>query len=139
MMRRLIRRAVTFISHRRAILAALLAVIYPGLGHAYLRAWGRALLWFGAVVMAAVFLIPTDVFTSVSTPGDVLSAWEAIPIEAAMGIAMIAVFNVIDAYWTGRRMTVATDELRCPSCGRALDEDISFCHWCTTEYTVETN
>ena len=138
MMGLLTRRAVTVHLHRRAVLAALLAVVYPGLGHAYLRAWGRALLWFGAVIVAAVFLIPSEVFASVSSPGDVLTAWEAVPVEAAMGIAMVALFNVIDAYWTGKRLTVQAQELRCPTCGRPLDEDLSFCHWCTTEYTLES-
>lgn len=34
-------------SGKRLWLASALAVIYPGLGHVYLREWLRALLWFG--------------------------------------------------------------------------------------------
>lgn len=124
--------------HRRAILAALLALLYPGLGHAYLRAWGRALLWFGAVIVTGVVLVPTEVFTAIGGFGDIPGAVGSVPVEAAMGIGLVAMFNVADAYWTAKRIYITADELRCPSCGRSLDEDISFCHWCTTEYTVES-
>ena len=131
--------SVTVNSHRRAIVAAILALVYPGLGHAYLRSWGRAVLWFGAVVATALVLIPNDIVMGISSIGDISAAWSAVPIEAAIGVMLVAVFNAVDAYWTGKRSMVAQDELRCPSCGRVLDEDLSFCHWCTIEYTVETN
>lgn len=119
-------------------MAAVLAVIYPGLGHAYLRSWGRALLWFGAVVLTAALLIPSDILAGISTPGDMMTAWEAVPTEAAIGVFLVAVFNVIDAYWTGKRLNFAEQGVRCPACGRPVDEDLSFCHWCTARLRTES-
>lgn len=123
---------------RRAVLAAVLALVYPGLGHAYLRSWGRAVLWFGAVIATAVMLIPTEVLTGITSVGDLPAAWAAIPIEAALGVLLVALFNAVDAYWTAKRTVVAHDDVRCPACGRTVDEDLSFCHWCTAEFAVES-
>ncbi len=122
---------------RRAIFAALLALVYPGLGHAYLRAWGRAILWFGAVLLTATLLIPTEIYTSVASVQDIPAAWADVPWEATVGVAIVALFNIVDAYWTGKRLSVPDNEVRCPSCGRTVDEDLSFCHWCTTELSIE--
>ena len=43
---------------KRPWLAAVLTVLIPGLGHLYLRLWGRALLWFVIVIGSVLVLVP---------------------------------------------------------------------------------
>lgn len=114
----------------------MLAVV-PGLGHAYLRVWGRAALWFSAAVLTASLLIPPEIYAAIEGFGDLPAAWGSISPEAALGIALVTLFNVVDAYWTGKRLAVPDDETRCPTCGRTVDEELSFCHWCTADLSVE--
>lgn len=120
-------------THKRPWIAALLAIVYPGLGHVYLRSWQRGLLWFGAVVLTAIVFIPATIFEGVGTVADAVAATGAIPIEATIAISLVTLFNVIDAYLTAKRSNAAVGERHCEQCGRVVDEDLSFCYWCTAE------
>ncbi|MCL9812857.1 zinc ribbon domain-containing protein [Natranaeroarchaeum aerophilus] len=127
---------------KRPLIAVLLAFVYPGLGHAYLRRWLRALLWFGLVVSAVVFIVPNEPFEAADS---VLAGAQAVAEQLSFGeslaLASIVVFNMLDAYvlaaYVDRPTTTrAGDEdtvPSCPHCGKDLDEDLTFCHWCTTE------
>jgi predicted amidophosphoribosyltransferase len=42
----------------------------------------------------------------------------------------VTVGSVGDAYVLARQGS-STDGQHCPSCGKELDEDLDFCHWCT--------
>lgn len=123
-------------------MAAALALLYPGLGHVYLRAWLRALSWFGlAVVTLSVFILP-EMSTSPSGGfGAFYQEFTTLPAETLFPLFIVNAFNVVDAYLLGRRRSADGKQDRsaddgeaasCPNCGRDLDEDLDFCPWCTT-------
>lgn len=140
-------------SERQPWIAGILALIYPGLGHVYLREWGRAVMWFVLALVAAVIVIPEHAFDSFeASPGvdGLLEATEIIQAETEpLGIATLGVivgFSVIDAFVLARRSATnnadeqlkpETEKPKCPECGKPLDEDLDFCHWCTTELDKE--
>jgi len=122
---------------KRPWLAALLAFVHPGLGHVYLREWLRALLWFGLVLTTASFLVPEGIMPETLTVESLRQFSEALPLEAVLALATVTVMSMVDAYWIANRGNQQRQEtkegVRCPNCGRDVDEDIDFCHWCTTE------
>jgi len=130
------------VSRKRALVAAALATIYPGLGHVYLRSWFRALTWFGLSLLTAAVVVPPAVIQSYVSAYDAggLSAMaqvsQALPLEAFLAILAVRVLNVVDAAWIGlgpRNAARSTDGRTCPNCGREIDDDLDFCHWCTTQ------
>jgi len=126
---------------KRPWLAVLLAFIYPGLGHVYLRKWGRALLWFAVIVASTMVLIPEGAAPSGLSVESIVASAEAIPVEVSVFILALSLLSVLDAYWLATRVNEmaqpATDEggqvqaEDCPHCGKELDEDLDFCPWCT--------
>ncbi|MFB6134581.1 MAG: zinc ribbon domain-containing protein [Halanaeroarchaeum sp.] len=134
---------------RRPLLAGLLGFIYPGLGHVYLRAWIRAVAWFGLALLTAAIVIPESAITTFQQNGieGVIAASRNLPLEVTGSLLVVRVLNVIDAYLTGLRQERATVEASgdamatCPNCGGELDEDLDFCPWCTVrleEFEDET-
>jgi len=83
-------------SLRRPWLAALLALLVSGLGHAYLRRWARALGWYLAVA-AAVFVFVPDGAITTTFSGDPPPVRDLAPAAAVVGA------SVIDAYVVARR------------------------------------
>ena len=124
-------------SRKRPWLAALLAVGYPGLGHLYLREWARALLWFGLTILTASLLVPQTVVPTTMSVSSMRQAAQAMPIEATLGLLVVGILNVADAYWFAVRNNAEVEQTvegaRCPNCGKEVDDDIDFCQWCTTE------
>jgi predicted amidophosphoribosyltransferase len=61
----------------------------------------------------------------------------AMPTETVVVLVGITVLSMVDAYWlaTQANRTQQLDEpgAACPNCGKEIDPDIEFCHWCTTE------
>ena len=123
------------LSRKRPWLAALLAVLATGLGHLYLRRWRRAVGWIVALVGASVLFVD---------PGtvDALLAGDPVDPLAIAPIAVVGGFSVVDAYLLAsaqnalarQRAAVADGKLtHCPSCGKELDDDLEFCHWCSTD------
>lgn len=125
-------------SRVRRWLAVGLSVLQPGLGHAYLREWLRAVTWFLLWVTAILVVAPlpdnpgpTDVarYVTGSSAIDALS-----PVATVTLMAVVAV-TAMDAYrhaaTTGRS---DPDEPTCPSCGKEVDTDLDFCHWCSTDF-----
>ncbi len=124
---------------RRSIIASLLAFVYPGLGHVYLRAWLRALAWFGLALVTAAMVIPDSALTAFQNAGisGLLEASQNFPLEVTLSLFVVRVLNMIDAYLTGLQRSAEPAEEpdtvgSCPECGRELDEDLDFCPWCTT-------
>jgi len=125
---------VALTDRKRPWLAVLLAFLYPGLGHVYLREWIRAIVWFGLVVTSSALLIPEDTLPQSLSPDAFLAAAEAMPLQATLVLFSVTVFSMIDAYWMAkqRNHTVTVAEgTTCPNCGKEIDSDIDFCHWCT--------
>jgi len=126
---------------KRPWLAVVLAFVYPGLGHLYLRKWGRALLWFGMIVASTMVLIPDEAAPSGLSVESIVASAEAIPVEVSLFVLALSLLSVLDAYWLATRVNEmaqgAADtgtEARtedCPHCGKELDEDLDFCPWCT--------
>jgi hypothetical protein len=89
----------------RPVIAAVLALVFPGLGHLVLRRWGRALLWHLTIVgggAALLVLYDVDAGSSVLTPGQAMEAAEALPPEITLPVALLSVLSSIDAYIVGR-------------------------------------
>ncbi len=126
---------------KRPWLAVLLAIIYPGLGHVYLRKWGRALLWFVVIIASTSFLIPDGAIPESVSLDALTTAAEAMPLEVSLALLILSLLSVLDAYWLANRANEmarspvadrdGTGTADCPNCGKELDEDLDFCPWCT--------
>lgn len=127
-------------TYKRPWLAVLLAFLYPGLGHIYLREWLRALVWFFLVVTSSTLLIDEAAVPDALTVEAFVSAAEQIPPGAALVLVSITFFSMLDAYWVARRgneESEGTDATTCPHCGKDVDPDLDFCHWCTQRIAPE--
>ena len=132
--------ATETVPRKRPWLAVLLAIVYPGLGHVYLRKWGRALLWFALIVVSTSFLIPESAVPDSLSVEGLLAAAEAMPPEVSLLVLALSFLSVLDAYWLANRANEMADPVDehgsvqaedCPHCGKELDEDLDFCPWCT--------
>ncbi len=132
---------MTDTGRKRPWLAALLAFIYPGLGHVYLREWLRALLWFGLVFSATTLLITDSLMAPLSDGVSLealLTVSQNIPMEASVVLFVITAFSMADAFYMATRgnaeaETEVVEGSKCPHCGKELEDDLDFCHWCTTK------
>jgi uncharacterized paraquat-inducible protein A len=108
-----------------------LALAVAGLGHAYLRRWRRAALWFAAILLTGVAL------ASLFAPPSATSVTE-FPLEVILPVLALFALSAADAYRLAKRgvRTVAsrqTDDeetVRCPHCGKETDPEMAFCQWC---------
>ena len=129
-------------TEKRPWLAAMLAFVYPGLGHIYLREWLRAILWFFLVVTSSTLLVPADAVPGTLSAEALLEAAGNVPPEAALALVSITVFSMVDAYWVAKRrneQVAVMEGNTCPHCGKDVDPDLDFCHWCTERITPEQN
>ncbi|MFB6195849.1 MAG: zinc ribbon domain-containing protein [Haloplanus sp.] len=125
-------------TERRAVVAALVSVVgatigIAGAGHAYLREWGRAFAWFSLVL--GMGLVLTATFTDTETV-----TVATLPLRVTGPVAGLLVLNTLDAYYVARRPTGGATvgpstgdgdvTVSCPTCGRDLDPELSFCPWC---------
>jgi hypothetical protein len=79
------------ISRRRPWLAVVLALLISGLGHAYLRRWGRALGWYVGITATLILLVPDAAL-------DQLLARESPPLVDVLPALIVVAGSVIDAY-----------------------------------------
>ncbi len=123
----------------RAIAAGALSLFFPGAGHAFIRDWLRALMFAGVYVFAIVVFLPS--IGQLTGTGSVTESLELISSEldtvGQFAFSFVVLFAAIDAslralgFPPGSGQGTA-DGPTCPECGRELDEDLAFCHWCTT-------
>jgi hypothetical protein len=123
------------------LLATLLGTVFTGLGHLYLRRWLRAMGWLGVTVVAAVLFIPESTRSAINS-GTFSGSLSILP------IVLTNAASALDAYLIAKIKTRAegiqagntvgpsgADESPvCPACGKPIDLDLEFCHWCTTEF-----
>ncbi|SEP23916.1 hypothetical protein SAMN04487948_12533 [Halogranum amylolyticum] len=137
---------------KRTWLAVALAIPVVGLGHLYLRRWARAAGWLFLVVVASVFVPPEELEALNATwEQGLLATGNAASVPAPDFLALapvlvVGVLSIVDAYLVARRhnaqfraeqaAVAAGDDaeagVECPSCGREVDPELDFCHWCTT-------
>jgi hypothetical protein len=121
-------------TRRRVVIAVVVSVVgsvigIAGVGHAHLREWGRAFAWFSFVLGVAFVL--TASFADPET-----ATLSTLPLRVTVPVTLLLALNTADAYYVARRskrVGAADGEepsLSCPSCGRDLDPDLSFCPWC---------
>ncbi|MGM0591736.1 MAG: DUF7575 domain-containing protein [Halobacteriota archaeon] len=123
-------------SRKRPWLAVLLGLLFTGLGHVYLRRWRRAFGWYVLTIAVSLLSVPPGAF-------EALLAGEA-DIMSFLPVLAVSIFSVFDVYRLAlihnARLTASpasgTDEPEpdaCPECGRPVDGDLDFCHWCSTQ------
>ncbi|WP_227738961.1 zinc ribbon domain-containing protein [Halorientalis pallida] len=124
-------------ARKRPLLAAVLGLVYPGLGHVYLREWARALLWFGLIILTGSLMIPDSAIPTTLTVDSLMQMSRAMPLRAVVALSAVTGMNMVDAYVLASRTNETSqrvaDGTQCPSCGREVDSDLEFCHWCTTK------
>lgn len=127
----------------RAFIAGLLGLIYPGVGHMYLREWLRAFAWFIIAILAAALVTPPELVEAVEIEGMsvLLDMSEYISLEAYAMLFAIRLLNALDASIIALRPRQEPDQSpSCPNCGGDLDDDLDFCPWCTFRLDrIETN
>ena len=70
---------------RALIIAVILSLLLPGLGHAYMGRLGRALIWFGGTVVIAIVINQGSDNTALA-----LSMGIAIALFAALDVALLS-------------------------------------------------
>jgi len=132
------------VSRRRAVVAVVLALLAPGLGHAYLRTWIRAIAWFVLAVAAVAIVLPESAFGAVESGGieAVVEASASLPTGVYLTSLTVRVASALDAGLVALRGPTANDSgsedaAGCPQCGGDLDDDIDFCPWCTARLEPE--
>ena len=126
----------------RTIAAVGLSVLFPGAGHALLRDWVRALLFAGLFTTAVALLLPVDPLAAATSVSEVQAILMDEPRTTQFVLGFMLVFAAADAGFRALGFPPgsaarAADEPACPSCGRELDTDLEFCHWCTTRIEWE--
>jgi hypothetical protein len=69
---------------RALVIAVVLSLLLPGLGHAYMNRLGRALIWFGGTILIAIVVGQGSDNTALA-----LSMGLAIAVFAAVDIALL--------------------------------------------------
>lgn len=124
------------------LVASLLAWAVPGLGHLYLRRWLRAAGWLLAVYAVTLLFGPAQ-------PVDVLAVGAFDTLVSLLPLSVVVGASILDAHRVATAMRAGTtsrdhgaselpDQLVvCQSCGRGVDAQLDFCHWCTTEFDAD--
>ena len=119
----------------RALAAAVLSLFLPGAGHALIRDWMRALLFASVFTLTVALILPVE---ELFGAGSLSGAMDIISSEPALSqflLSFMLLFAALDAGFRAMALPVgpnAADGPVCPHCGRELDVELEFCHWCTT-------
>ncbi len=118
----------------RALIAASLSLLFPGIGHAVIRDWVRAMFFSGLFVMAIALAFSTDQLSAMTSIDGI---WTALTQETSQldrfMFGFLVLFAATDALFRGLG-TIGSNDVEgptCPHCNRELDTDLEFCHWCT--------
>lgn len=138
----------------RPYLAGLFGTLATGFGHLYLRRWLRGAGWIALAFVVTMVFVPEQTMESMAT-GETLSDQTAL-----YPTMIVQVTGALDAFFLARSASddsgssitdvplvgddasadasPATDAatVACPNCGKEVDAELEFCHWCTTEFVV---
>ncbi|NHN40414.1 zinc ribbon domain-containing protein [Halorubellus sp. JP-L1] len=122
------------IGDRRLVATAtLLSLLAPGLGHFYLGRWSRGAVWAAGTLGVFVAVASDAVLGATITGGTGLLLGSGTTELVMLGLGAFAVgarvFGAVDAWIAVRRRT-REGVVRCSSCERDVDADLSFCHYC---------
>lgn len=120
----------------RALVAVVLSLFFPGLGHAYVRRFRRG-LGFAVLAVGVVLLLGPPLDPTGPPVESALTAWESASFEADVALSAVEFAAMLDVYLLERSAATESDAPRCPNCGRELDESLSFCPWCAHELPGE--
>lgn len=126
------------------LIAGLLGFFITGLGHVYLRRWLRAFAWVGLAFAVTTVFVPEStaeavVDGSLTDPSmlEPMLPTLAVAVASALDAGLIAWRNSRQAAQVAMTMEEADgDVVACPACGKVVEADLGFCHWCTTEFEV---
>lgn len=100
-----------------------------GLGHLYLREWLRAAMWYGFALAAVALFVPESTLTALEQ--SVMGNATPPPVTDLLPLLAIQLMSIVDAYRVAIQRNAWVGEVPCPHCGRPVDQDLDFCHWCT--------
>lgn len=122
------------ISRKRPWLAALLGVLATGFGHLYLRRWRRGLAWVGVLFATSVLFVDPAIVETLAN-GNAVDPIAIAPILLVGSLSAADAYLLVHVHNAVTRLTVTSDGqlTHCPTCGKELDRDLEFCHWCTTD------
>lgn len=87
----------------RPWIAAVLALVLAGLGHAYLRRWARALLWLVTIAASSVLLHSLHGVE----PANPLTSPGAIPMDILVPLTFLIGLSAVDAFLIGREQAAS--------------------------------
>jgi hypothetical protein len=133
----------------RPYLAGLLGTVATGFGHLYLRRWLRGLGWI-ALAFAVTFAFVPEAALETMAAGETLTSQSEfyppliVQLAAALDAFLLAYRNDSgdDDGVAAHEPTAADTEtgtVSCPNCGKEVDAELGFCHWCTTEFVTDGN
>ena len=127
-------------ARRRALIAGAIGMVgavlgVAGAGHAYLRKWRRAIAWFSLVLGVGLVLVSAFVDPATTSPAEM-------PPVVTVPLLALLLLSAVDAYVVARRQVDrpqpdADGTVACPNCGKDVDPDLEFCHWCTDRLDLE--
>lgn len=83
-------------------LAAFLAMCFPGLGHLFLRRFGRAIVWHATIVGGAIGLYALYDVEPLDLSASIADVAAAIPTDVLLPIALLVTLSAIDALLVGK-------------------------------------
>ncbi|MBP1923511.1 hypothetical protein J2751_002553 [Halorubrum alkaliphilum] len=83
-------------------LAAFLAMCFPGLGHLFLRRFGRAIVWHATIVGGAIGLYTLYDVEPLDFTASIAEVAAAVPTDVLLPIALLVTLSAIDALLVGR-------------------------------------
>jgi len=128
------------LTRKRPWLAVFLAALGTGFGHLYLRRWTRAIGWVVVAVGAAILFVPEAALEAFATGGQF--AWlDIAPFVIVSALSALDAYQlaVVNNYVVRMHERHAGTVQSCPECGRPLDGELEFCHWCSARLPETAN
>ncbi|NUB90951.1 zinc ribbon domain-containing protein [Haloterrigena sp. SYSU A558-1] len=119
----------------RAVVAAGLSMVFPGAGHVVIRDWLRALLFAGLYFVTFWLFFPVDQIATAESFAEAMTITSEVDMLSQLTLLFVNLIAAFDAIIRALEFSpnAAGDDggATCPECGKELDEDLEFCHWCT--------